>query len=174
MIWRMVSEVSLSGNKEWIMSYWSIAEQYARSLKYNRSPKTKEEVKQLQNEIIMMKEFHDAMGGMLVKYGRTKWLRDLLLFTNTQPASYPLLSNTFADVVDMIERLESRLRYPFLWTMQKHYLMHGVQRGVDTDANIVRYVEMFVVIGFFRLWHIDYNGEYRDPLGKLEACAEGN
>lgn len=171
MIWRMVSEVSLSGNKEWIVAYWGIAEQYARSLKYNRIPKTETEAKQLCKEIMMMKEFHAAVGGMLIKYGKAKWLRDLLFFTNTQPASYPLLSNTFADVMDMIERLESRLRYPYLWTMQKHYLMHGVQNGVDTDADIVRYVEMFIAVEYLRLWHINYNGEYREPLGML---TEGN
>lgn len=142
MIWRMVSEVGLSGNKEWIVSYWGIAEQYARSLKYNRSPRTKEEAQQLHDEIMTIREFHAAVGGMLIKYGKTKWLRDLLFFTNTQPASYPLLSNTFTDVMDMIDRLENKLRYPYLLEMQKHYLMQGVRKGVDTDADIVRYVEM--------------------------------
>ena len=167
MIWRMISDVSLSGNKEWVMAYWGIAEQYARSLKYNRSPRDEKESEQQHEEFMMLKEFHAAIGGMLVKYGRTKWLKDVLFFTNTQPASYPLLSNTFVDVVGMLERFEKRLRYPYVWMIQKHYQMQGTQMGVNTDADIVRYIEMFIAIEFLRLWHIDYNGEYHEPLGML-------
>lgn len=167
MIWHMVNEISLSGNKEWVMLYWSIADQYARSLKYNRSPKNKNEIEQLREEVMTFKEFHAAIGGMLIKYGKTKWLKYILFFTNKQPASYPLLSNTFADVMGMLERFESKLRRPYLWTIQKHYQMQGIQNGVNTDESIVRYIEMFIAIEFLRLWHIDYNGEYRDPLGKL-------
>lgn len=167
MIWRMVNDITLSGNKEWILAYWSISEQYARSLKYNRSPQNQKEVKALHEEIMMMKEFHAAIGGMLIKYGKSKWLKDIMFFTNTQPASYPLLCNTFADVVCMLERFESRLRYPNMWTIQQHYQMRGVQNGVNADADIVRYIEMFIALEFLRLWHIDYNGEYQEPLGML-------
>lgn len=167
MIWRMVSDVSLSDNKEWMFQYWSIAEQYARSLKYNRSPKNDEEAKHLFEETMTMKEFHAAVGGMLIKYGKAGWLRDLLFYTNSQPASYPLLSNTFTDVVNMFDRLERRLRYPYMWFMQQHYFMKGTQMGVGTDANIVRYIEMFVAVEFLRLWHIDYSSEYGEPLEML-------
>lgn len=167
MIWRMVSDVSLAGNKEWVMTYWSVAEQYARSLKYNRTAKNKKEAEQLHEEFMTMKEFHAAIGGMLIKYGKTKWLKELLFFTNMQPASYPLLSNTFFDVIGMLDRFESRLRYPYLWMIQKHYQMQGSQKGINTDADIVRYIEMFIAIELLRLWKIDYNCEYHDPLGKL-------
>lgn len=81
------------------MTYWGIADQYMRSLKFNRTYKKVVETEQVQDEIMIMKEFHAAIGGMFIKYGKTKWLRDILFFTNTQPASYPVLSNTFADVV---------------------------------------------------------------------------
>lgn len=164
MIWRMVSEITLSNNKEWIMTYWSIADGYARFLKYN---KTTGDNLYLENTL-EIKEFHAAVGGMLIKYGKTKWLRDILFFTNTQPASYPLLSNTFSDVVDMFDRFEKKLRPPYLWSMQAHYLMKGSQKGVNTDADIVRYVELFLAFEFLRLWHIDYNGEYRTPLDTLQ------
>ena len=77
MIWRMVSEITLSNNKEWIMTYWSIADGYARFLKYN---KTTGDNQYLENTL-EIKEFHAAVGGMLIKYGKTKWLRDILFFT---------------------------------------------------------------------------------------------
>lgn len=170
MIWRMVSEITLSNNKEWIMTYWSIADGYARFLKYN---KTTGDNQYLENTL-EIKEFHTAVGGMLIKYGKTKWLRDILFFTNTQPASYPLLSNTFSDVVDMFDRFEKKLRPPYLWSMQAHYLMKGLQKGVNTDADIVRYIELFLALEFLRLWHIDYNGEYRTPLDTLQQCDSVN
>lgn len=170
MIWRMVSEITLSNNKEWIMTYWSIADGYARFLKYN---KTTGDNQYLENTL-EIKEFHAAVGGMLIKYGKTKWLRDILFFTNTQPASYPLLSNTFSDVVDMFDRFEKKLRPPYLWSMQAHYLMKGSQKGVNTDADIVRYIELFLALEFLRLWHIDYNGEYRTPLDTLQQCDSVN
>lgn len=169
LIWRMVSEIALSNNKEWIITYWEIADQYMRSLKFSRTPKNEKEAKQMQEGIMMMKEFHAAIGGMLIKYGKIHWLRDILFFTSTQPASYPLLSNTFADVVEMVGRFEKKLQYPFLWTIQKHYSMKGIVNDVNGDADIVRYVDMFIAIEFLRLWHIEYNGEYTNPLQPLQV-----
>lgn len=169
LIWRMVNEITLSNNKEWIMTYWGIADQYMRSLKFNRTYKRVVETVKLQDEIMIMKEFHAAIGGMFIKYGKTKWLRDILFFTNTQPASYPVLSNTFADVVDMLGRFEKKLRHPYLWMMQVHYNMKGTINGVNCDADIVRYIDLFLAIEYLRLWHIDYNGEYSEPLGFLQV-----
>lgn len=68
----------------------------------------------------------------------------------------------------MFDRFEKKLRYPYLWSMQTHYLMKGSQKGVNTDADIVRYIELFLALEFLRLWHIDYNGEYRTPLDILQ------
>lgn len=167
MIWRMVSDVTLSNNKEWVMEYWSIADGYARSLKYNCT--SFEEANPSYADYMKIKEFHAAIGGMLIKYGKEKWLSDILFFTNSQPASYPLLSNTFSDILDMLEQFEKKLRYPYLWTIQVHYQMQGTRKGVNTDADIVRYIEQFIAIEFLRLWHIDYNGEYSDPKGMLQA-----
>lgn len=172
LIWRMVSEIALSNNKEWIMTYWGIVDQYMRSLKFSRTYKNTKETEQLQDEIMTMKDFHAAIGGMLIKYGKTKWLRDILFFTNTQPASYPTLSNTFADVVEMLGSFERKLRHPFLWMMQVHYNMKGIINGVNGDADIVRYVDLFIAIEFLRLWHIDYNGEYSEPLASIEVKEE--
>ena len=172
MIWRMVSEVTLSGNKEWVMNYWGLAEQYARSLMHNRMPATEKEQEQLQKEQMMMKEFHAAMGGMFIKYGKAKWLRDILFFTNTLPASYPLLSNSWVEVVDMLERLEKHRRYPKPWYMQQHYLMKGLQGGVNTDADIIRYVELFIGLEFLRLWHIDKCLGSGEPLAPIPIATD--
>ena len=169
LIWRMVNEITLSNNKEWIMTYWGIADQYMRSLKFNCTYKKVVETEQVQDEIMIMKEFHAAIGGMFIKYGKTKWLRDILFFTNTQPASYPVLSNTFADVVDMLGRFEKKLRHPYLWMMQVHYNMKGTINGVNGDADIVRYIDLFLAIEYLRLWHVDYNGEYSEPLELLKV-----
>ena len=167
MIWRMVSEVTLSNNKEWVMSYWGLAEQYARSLRLHRMPTTEEEQKQLQEEQAMMKEFHAAMGGIFIKYGKAKWLRDMLFFPNMLPANYPLLSNSLVEVVDMLERFENYLRYPNPWYLQQHYLMQGIHEGVNADAEILRYVELFIAIEFLRLVYINKSLGSGEPLAPL-------
>lgn len=172
MIWRMVSEVTLSNNKEWVMNYWGLAEQYARSLMHNRMPATEKEQEQLQKEQMMMKEFHAAMGGMFIKYGKAKWLRDILFFTNMLPADYPLLSNSLVEVVDMLERFEKHRRYPNPWYMQQHYLMKGLQGGVNTDADIIRYVELFIGLEFLRLWHIDKCLGSGEPLAPIPIATD--
>ena len=66
------------------MTYWGIADQYMRSLKFNRTYKKVVETEQVQDEIMIMKEFHASIGGMFIKYGKTKWLRD------TPICHYPL------------------------------------------------------------------------------------
>lgn len=169
LIWRMVSDVALSDNKEWILSYWGVAEQYMRSLKFSIRTTDEKKNKRLQEDIMTIKEFHAAFGGMLIKYGKTKWLRDILFFTNSQPATYPLLSNTFADVVDMLDHFEKMLRWPNVWIIQKRYNMYGVQNGVNTEAVIVYNIELFLAIELLRLWHIDYNAGLGKPLDTLQV-----
>lgn len=175
-IWRMVSDVALSDNKEWIVSYWGVAEQYMRSLKFSVITTDKKKEQQLQEDKKNIEEFHAAFGGMLIKYGKTKWLRDILFFTNSQPATYPLLSNKFADIVRMFGHFEEMLLYPNIRTIQKRYNMYGVQNGVNTDAVIVYYIELFLAIELLRLWHIDYNvglGKSIDAL-PVSTTAEEN
>jgi|GEM_PF-4060959 len=47
--------------------------------------------------------------------------------------------------------------------------MKGIVNDVNGDADIVRYVDMFIAIEFLRLWNIEYNGEYSDPLQPLQV-----
>lgn len=49
-----------------------------------------------------------------------------------------------------------------------------IAKGVNTDADIVRYIELFLTLEFLRLWHIDYNGEYRTPLDTLQQSDSVN
>ena len=47
--------------------------------------------------------------------------------------------------------------------------MKGIVNDVNGDVDIVRYVDMFIAIEFLRLWHIEYNGEYTNPLQPLQV-----
>ena len=168
-IWRMVNDVALSGNKDWILAYWEVAEQYMRSLKFSVRTTDKKKKQRLQEDAMTIKEFHAAIGGMLIKYGKTRWLRDILFFTNSQPATYPLLSNKFVDIIDMLGHFEEMLSFSKVGTIMKRYNMYGVQNGVNTEVVIVYNIELFLAIEVLRLWHIDYNAEFAEPLDALQV-----
>lgn len=170
-IWRIVSEEILADNRDWFDNYWELANQYI-SFSANEVNNLNAKEKDIYKKWVdSFKEFHAAIGGMLIKYGKSAWLKDILFFTNTLPPKYPLLYNTFLEIISALDKIHN-LTYP--WYISANYPMKGINEGVRSDDVTMKYIEQFLALLYIRLWYLDYNVSYVDPKNKIKVTEDFN
>ncbi len=158
-VWDIVSKVTMSGNKEWIIGYWEQADQRARLRKFSSLDNYNSLIKEEKEQT----EFHIALCAMLIKYGKESWLTDLFFYTSSVPPRYPLLCNSLKDLIDLYKHFNERMTNPYPWYITSNYPLKGVNAGVNSDSRIYFYIRQVLALLFIRLWHMDYNVEYKEP-----------
>ena len=149
LMWRLLEEAVRFNNQLWFNQYWQYADSYA-VLKYHYltydSPLHKDK------QLFVVR--HVMIGGMLLHYGRIKWMNDMLFFTHSQPEYYGLIPSSFGEIVTVLEQIDIMCDDFRIFNTQGfnyHDQMDGVNDEKHFFHDAVKYLSLLVI----RLWSID-------------------
>lgn len=113
-IWRYVLNVIDADKEDWFMSYWTYADQYFRfyiedNVEIRNNPL-------FQRQKNLLKQMHLGIGAYMLYKQKSSLVRKILNFTQTMPASYSLLDNTFSQIIDDMSRIYELMEHPLLLT----------------------------------------------------------
>lgn len=167
LIWSLLEEAVKYNNQIWFNQYWQYADSYA-VLKYHHvtydSPLLKDK------QIFVMR--HVMIGGMLLHYGKVKWMNDMLFFTHSQPEYYGLIPSSFGEIVTVLEQIDKMCDDFRIFNVQGFYY-HDQMDGVNDEKRFfhdaVKYLSLLVI----RLWSIEghilgYGNLFDIPLPPLK------
>ena len=161
LIWMLVNEAVEYGNHSWFNQYWQYADSYV-TMKYRFmtyfSPLRQD------SQIFMIR--HVMIGGMLLHYGRTKWLNDVLFFTHSEPEYYGLKPSRFGEIVmylELVDKMCDDNRYFYQQGFYYHDQMSGVKDSKYFFRDALKYLSLLVI----RLWSIEGRGFRKDELFSL-------
>lgn len=168
-VWHIVSEAVCSGNKAWFKNYWTYASQHISSFDNRKYmlPFQSKEREAIDEEKRKYLEFHTAMGAMLIHYERYEWIKEILFYSMALPYKYPLCINTFGHfliVWDDFQKYGDPVRFTMI---QGFYPLYDLDEGVNQDNAILFVIEQYLALNFIRLWQLDYNVSYSNPLEKI-------
>ena len=159
LLWITINRIVLEDNFGWFKQYWTIAYQYHM---YNLSNQINNDS---QDERKMFEEMHIMIGGLLCFHKKYEWLSYILFFTNTQPASYPLVPSSAAQIIKVLYDIERK--YDGIFTMQElsRYCFIGLKNDVSDIGMVVKYVEDYLALIVIRLWSVNnYNYTFSEPF----------
>ncbi len=152
LIWMLLDEAIGYNNQLWFNQYWQYADSYA-VLKYHHVSYDSPLLKDKQVFVIR----HVMIGGMLLHYGKVKWMNDMLFFTHSQPEYYGLIPSSFGEIVAVLEQVDNMCGDINIYYQQGFYY-HDQMDGVDDNKHFfhdaVNYLSLLVI----RLWSIDGRG----------------
>ena len=160
LMWRIIGKHIRNGNFDWVMNYWESADQYF----------TYDLPKKEERELRRFKEFHIALGALLLYNEKLDWLRQIMHFTNQLPPRYELIPCSFTEIFGWLKHFNQQL-----YNMQEHLYLErhypftehgGVQADWIIYSNIVRYLAYRMLF----LDEIDYNVRYMDPMTPPLPC----
>lgn len=175
MIWICLSQQLYYGREEWIMEYWSAAHQYylfilsdsyyegqkiilnnGKTLVVDHSLKESRRVVQKD-----FKEFHIALGGLMLYQEKYDLLRQIINYTNTEPPQYILVPSQFGELFSLFMNLLSfdvgdivkyEIKYPFL----------DLKAGARNNNIINGWIQRYLAFLMIRLYALspDSNPDY--------------
>lgn len=159
LLWYMLNNAVVAGNKQWIEDYWTYATQYYRfkSNSVNQGTHNK--------HIKRFLQFNVMFGALLVQNKQYDVLYHIMTFTQTQPASFPLIPASLGAILEFAVEIDGMLT-KFL-TIESRYSMIGVKRGIDTDSYIAQKAYNYLSLLVIRLWtyrNYDHYISYLDPV----------
>lgn len=159
-IWKFMLNVIDANKEDWFMSYWTYAEQYYRfcveaNMESRNAPL-------FQKQSALLKLMHLGFGAYLLFKKKYSLLKKILNFTQTMPASYCLLDNTFSKILEDMGQIYEQLNYPLALTQK--YMMSGLMNDVNSDSYVAGKFNAYFALLMVRLTGVDYNVSYCDPL----------
>ena len=159
-IWKFMLNVIDANKEDWFMSYWTYAEQYYRfcveaNMESRNAPL-------FQKQSALLKLMHLGFGAYLLFKKKYSLLKKILNFTQTMPASYCLLDNTFSKILEDMGQIYEQLNYPLALTQK--YMMSGLMNDVNSDSYVAGKFNAYFALLMVRLTEVDYNVSYCDPL----------
>lgn len=159
-IWYFVTNVVDAGKEDWLISYWTFADQYYRfTLKDNVKALHDENLK---SQNLRFKQFHLGLCAYMLYREKYSLLKKILYFTQTIPPTYSLIDNTFEEIVSDMDRIYRLKEYSLLLT--KMYRMSGLDHDVNSDVYVAGKFNQYFTLLLVRLNDMDYNVSYRNPL----------
>ena len=151
-IWLWINKMADIKNEDWLRMYWGTANQYFTfKLKYTDDYESR-------SRFI---EFHTMVGVLLLHKECYVALKHALFFTNSMPANYPLIQNTFKHIFLQYQTLSKRNENMELM----HYQMSKVFEGAGDESKIESLLLKYCALLMVRLMSVnDYNITYSDPL----------
>lgn len=175
-IWTCLNQQLFYKHSEWIIKYWNAANSllllhladfqlneriYVSYTSSGQVIADSKMVKLRQKERKEFKEFHIALGGLLLFKKEHKLLNQLLYYTNSQPPHYVLIPDSLAEIIllymdllssdsDSMYRYEQK--YPFL----------GLQAGVRNNSIINGWIQKYLYILMLRLATLNRTYVYED------------
>lgn len=158
-IWYFVTNIIDADKEDWIISYWTFADQYFTSCFYfnccGRNDTT------FLKQKVRFKQMHLGLGAYLLYKKKYSLLNKILKFTQITPPSYCLLDNTFCTILEDMERIYEFKEYPQILT--RKYMMSGLMNDVNSDSYIVGKFNAYFALLMVRLNKMDYNVSYCEP-----------
>lgn len=158
-IWYFVVNIIDADKEDWVISYWTFADQYFTTyfdLNSNGRNNTN-----FQKQKVRFKQMHLGLGAYLLYKKKYSLLNKILKFTQRIPPSYCLIDNTFNSILEDMERVYAMLEHPIILT--KRYMMSGLVNDVNSDSYIAGKFNAYFALLMVRLNKMDYNVSYCDP-----------
>lgn len=184
-IWTCLNQQLFYKRNEWIIKYWDAAHSHLLlhltpiqleeciNVPYTSSGQVIADSKMVElrrMERKKFKEFHVALGGLLLYKKEYELLSQILYYTNSQPPHYVLVPNSLAEIIYWYMGLLSfnpnsvykyELRYPFF----------GLQAGVRNNSIINGWIQKYLYILMLRLATLNRTYIY-DDFYSLPALPE--
>lgn len=158
-IWYFVTNVVDVDKEDWLISYWTFADQYYR-FTLEDAIKTSQN-RNLERQRQRFKQFHLGLCAYMLYREKYSLLKKLLNFTQTIPPTYSLIDNTFEEIVSDMDSIYQLIEYPLLLTNM--YRMSGLDHDVNSDVYVTGKFNQYFTLLLVRLNGIDYNVSYREP-----------
>lgn len=159
-IWTFMLNVIDANKEDWFMSYWTYAEQY---YKFCVEDNIESRCNPLfHKQSVQLKMMHLGLGAYLLFKKKYSLLRKILNFTQTMPASYCLLDNTFSKILKDMKQIDELLEHPLALTQK--YMMSGLMNDVNSDSYVAGKFNAYFTLLMVRLTEVDNTVSYCDPL----------
>ena len=167
LMWSLLEEAVRYNNQLWFNQYWQYADSYA-VLKYHYltydSPLLKD------RQIYVLR--HVMIGGMLLHYGKVKWMNEMLFFTHSQPEYYGLIPSSFGEIVTVLEQIDMMCEDFRIFAAQGFYY-HDQMDGVNDEKRFFHDAVKYLSLLIIRLWSIEgrilgYSNLFDIPLPPLK------
>lgn len=175
-IWTCLNQQVFYKRSEWILKYWSAAHSHLFfhltpfqlgeriNVPYITSGQVVADIKmveQRQEERNEFKEFHIALGGLLLFRKEYELLNQLLYFTNSQPPHYALIPGSLAEIIPFYMDLLSPSP-DSMYKYEQKYPFFGLQAGVRNNSIINGWVQKYLYILMLRLNTLNRSYIYED------------
>ena len=158
LIWRFVTNAIDAEKDDWVMNYWTFAEQYYRFFLESAYDDKDDKYKQK----LRFKQIHLGLGAYMLYRGKCKLLKKFLYYTQTLPPSYSLMDNSFTEIIEDAKQIYSLEDHqPFELT--KRYYMQGLSNDINTDWYIADKFCAYFALLVIRLKDMDFNVCFRNP-----------
>lgn len=148
---------------EWIMAYWKSASQKYDFFMQDISTfdiddstgvhYTDSQVEDRNRQREKFQEFHIMLCAMLLQQGKYGLLEQMLFYTQSQPASYPLVPSTLGSILHIFESLNEDRLWDITYFEERYPMpnMHGI-----TGGKIVGAANSYMALLVYRLYVLDY------------------
>lgn len=154
-MWRTLTEHIKRNNEDWLLSYWEYADQHFSVFLKNLT------TRDAKNQQANFKEFHIALGALIIYNEKLNWLRKIRRFTNSIPPHYYLIPCTFEEILNWLFHFsENLIEEPF--SLAEKYPL-GKHDGVRTENVFYKYVVKYLAYSLLHINEIDYNVRFVDP-----------
>jgi len=166
-LWRNLRLQLYYDREDWIMAYWKMASQkygmYMQSISTfdiddsTGENYTQEQVDERNCQRDRFEEFHIMLCAMLLQQGKCELLEQMMFFTQSQPASYPLIPSCLADLLRVFENLNEERLWDITYFEERYQMpnMHGI-----TGGKILGAANCYIALLFYRLYVLEH------PYGK--------
>ena len=171
-MWEILRQHIEQGNFDWLMNYWEMADQYYRRIVENTRDKEDAEYPScfLENQTTKFKEFHIALGALMLHHKKEEWLHQMMRFTNIAPARYDLALCTFRGIFRWLRHFsESLHRQDFKDSLEYNYpiIFHT---GVNGENIIYHHIVRYLAYSMLHLNELNYNVRYVETFELPYPC----
>ena len=175
-IWTCLNQQLFYKRSEWILKYWGAAHSHLFlhltsfqlderiNVPYTSSGQivaNSQMVELRQKERKEFKEFHIALGGLLLYRKEYELLNQILYYTNSQPPHYVLIPSSLAEIIPLYMDLLS-FSPDSMYKYEQKYPFFGLQAGVRNNSIINGWIQKYLYILMLRLATLDRTYIYED------------
>ena len=161
MMWDILRQHIEYGNYDWIMNYWEMADSVFRQMNvdYNEDAEYLDCFQD--DECTKFKEFHIALGALLLYYKKNDCLHQMIRFSNLLPERYDLALCTFWGIFRWLRLFYSLLNRPGY--LESNYPM-TCHLDIHADNVVYHHVVRYLAYSMLYLDELNYNVRYVKPL----------
>lgn len=162
-LWNHINNVIEIDNEKSFSDYWVCAYQYYNFIYTLRVIEEHYEKENKENEELFY-YFNYMVTINLLYNKKDNWLGHILFFTQSQPPKYPLIPNTFNDLIADAKHFIMNLDDIMFQLSIQYPLSNNTWRDVNDSFLYTGYLYDYFAILYIRLFMMDYNVEYAEPL----------